>query len=227
MRATGFRLVSLVFSGDIWSWRMAEKSDEGSDSDGAVGPFRSAVAAAAPPADDSSVASEAGPAFVEDEHDVGEQDAPEVAAAPEAAAAAAPAFNPFSWNQPRDDPGPAAELPKLVRSRKLISVIDRTLTADLGTPMTVLFRFLRPPVMERIVRCTSRRLAVRGQAPLTLPEFYEWLALLITMGIKRLPSTKHYWNTTSFGDPPLVFVPSFPDVWPCLQRLRHQISLEL
>lgn len=153
--------------------------------------------------DSGSVASDAeDPPFVY-QHDIEEEATippPPVAQAP--ATAHTSGFDDLDqtlWNTARVDPGPLSPMPGGEKSGKRITA-RRNRVDGLGTnPLDLLHVFLPPTILSRVCDRTSRRLRARGHEALTLPEFYDWLALLLSMAIRKLPSTKHYWATTSFG----------------------------
>jgi hypothetical protein len=99
-------------------------------------------------------------------------------------------LDPTLWNTARIDPGPLSPLPGGENGRKRI-IARKNRLAGVRTGPLDLFHVL----CER----TSRCLQARGHEALTEPEFYDWLALLSSMAIRKLPSTKLYWATTSFG----------------------------
>lgn len=62
--------------------------------------------------------------------------------------------------------------------------------------------FLTDAFVAKVLHGTNERGASRRGArwkPVTLPEFWRWLALVISMGIHQLPSLRHYWSIKRFG----------------------------
>ena len=107
---------------------------------------------------------------------------------------------PAIWNVPRRDPGPLEGCPLVDRDRKLLRPNVDVLGLAPYTAVGLFSQFFQEALCERIVRCTNLRLRRKGMTSMTQAELQIWLALLITMGIKRLPSTKMYWRRDTFGN---------------------------
>lgn len=103
------------------------------------------------------------------------------------------------WNAPRDDPGPISPCPSVSRNRQRLVLRDAHFGAGPHSALSVWQRLFPETLLSLIVEKTSVRLVARHEPPITTQDFYVWLALLMTMGIRRLPSSKHFWARDSFG----------------------------
>lgn len=156
----------------------------------------------------SSSGEDSGPAaplpdFLVSEDDASDDDVgvPVLAAEPEPPAdtEAPPVLNPFAWDMPFADYDPIRSVPRVNDARYALSLNHNGELLYVGNEMDAFLAFFDGVVLEAILARTSARLLEAKKARLSKPEFFQWLALLFSMGIRRLPSTKHYWSTTEFG----------------------------
>jgi hypothetical protein len=115
-----------------------------------------------------------------------------------AATAAAEGVYSFGWNARKQDTGPRRPVHTHAAARDRLDVKRGSLPADVS-PLATFFTFLPESLWESIARHTSKRLVARGAGAVTVPELYDWLAVLIIMGYNELPSTKHYWDRQKIG----------------------------
>lgn len=142
------------------------------------------------------------PAFVvaEDDDDDGDDDdglsAPALPAMPPVVV---PDVDPLVWNTPFRDPGPLHACPTRFRRRELLKLRDDGACAGIVTELDAFLGFFTTPVLDALCAVTTERLLKDSRPALGRPELFVWLGILFSMGINRLPSTKHYWATGEFG----------------------------
>ena len=72
-------------------------------------------------------------------------------------------------------------------------------TAGLATPLTCFLAVWTRSLMERIQRVTTAKLTARGKPALEFQELLVFVALEITMGLKRQGSVRSYYDKEHFG----------------------------
>lgn len=105
--------------------------------------------------------------------------------------------NPLSWNAPARDVGPGCPMPDFTRRRDHIRLPSKRGFVKPTRETDAFGAFFPSALVQRIATFTSKRL---GTKTVTASDILDWIALLITMGIVKLPSTDMYWNHTIFGE---------------------------
>lgn len=103
------------------------------------------------------------------------------------------------WMDLHDDPGPSRPCPSLQRKRDRIQLQEGGMISGIATELDAFQAFLTPTVFAALLEFTSERLLAKGKPPLTMPELHIWFALCFSMGITRLPSTRHHWTSGATG----------------------------
>jgi hypothetical protein len=150
------------------------------------------------PESDTGSATEEIPRFVNDLSGTDDSSLSESEEEEERPGELVPDADPTGWNRPRVDPGPSEHVPVQLRNRQRIQVREGVLGGGPHTALSVFQAFFTGELMARFIDRTNRRAAM-ARLPLSMPDLVKWLALLINMGIKQLPSSRHHWTRDSFG----------------------------
>jgi hypothetical protein len=167
-----------------------------------VGAFGGSVSSSGDSSSDIEGSDTELPAFVAEDNDSDVDDRFVEAARPEAAVAPEEEkvdVDPFAWMSPFADPGPAVARPPLKKREHKLRLKDEGVPTVIRTEMDAFLAFFTPPVLDMLCAQTSARLLARGKPVLDRLELFRWLAILFSMGVTRLPETKQYWATGSFG----------------------------
>ena len=148
----------------------------------------------------------------ENEHESSESEADEAPAARKQRASSKAELAALQWNAPRDDPGPVSGCPPVTRQRQRLTLHEDQLRPGATDELGVWQAFFDNELLDLLIVKTNIRLLERAEPKLTVNQFYIWLALLLTMGIRKLPSTKDYWRTDSFGKLCFMLPPFCPHV---------------
>jgi hypothetical protein len=115
------------------------------------------------------------------------------------------------YEDPRDIRAPVDEPPvdKMRWGPDIVGEARRTLGP---TPLALFRTLIQDELLEEIVGVTNESARARlGDTwmPLTISEFWRWLALVVAMGIHALPGLRDYWSETHWGPWLLVIVTVF------------------
>lgn len=139
------------------------------------------------------------PTFVDEEFNNDDDSGEEEEDVVDPDAQLAPDADPSVWNALRRDPGPLEACPNVTRARQKLQIREGTFAPGYRTPLATFSAFFTATMLEALVKATNVSDLVRA-APVRAGEVLIWLALSIVMGIKKLPSTYHYWATRPFGE---------------------------